>query len=101
MMGAARIIQRILDELKPGQTDFIEGKVICPTCVANGNRPRAQIFEWRKPSFKEGSHHVISLKMNATNFARAVIQVEITAKPRVLGFDSHRHWIRKVFPHVS
>src|SRR5438046_921021 len=84
MMCAARIIQRVLNELKPRQTDRVKRLMIGAASVRKGDRFSAQIIERRQPSAEERAHRFVALEINASDFSGAIVEIEICGELFVL-----------------
>src|SRR5438046_10280495 len=69
------IVERILDKLKTGQPNSIEGKVIGSAGVADGERVHSEVAEGHHPRGKERGHHFVPLQIDAANLARSMIDV--------------------------
>src|SRR6059058_1334059 len=77
MVSARVVVQRILDKLKTGQADRIEGQVIGAAGVADGERVHAEVVERLHPGGEDGGHHFIALEIDAADFAGAIVNVVV------------------------
>src|SRR5207249_4568576 len=77
MVSARVVVQRILDKLKTGQADRIEGQVIGAAGVADGERIHTEVVERFHPGGEDGGHHFIALEIDAADFAGAIVNVVV------------------------
>src|SRR4051794_2609936 len=90
MVRAARIIDWVLDKLESGQTNGIEGCVVGAPGVGQAERFGFQIGKGLEPATEHGTHRVVALHINTTNFARAVIQVKVSGEVLVILLPGER-----------
>src|SRR4029077_12960485 len=75
----------VLDELKSRQANSVEGKMIGAARVTDGESVHAYVVERDHPSGKDRGDHFISLKIDAANFASAIVHIVISVELGVLG----------------
>src|SRR5262245_59994747 len=83
-MRAGGILDRILDEFEPRQTDAVEGLMIRAARVREREGFRAEVLEWLQPTAEERSRRLVALQIDAADFARAVVEVEVGGKFLIL-----------------
>src|SRR5437660_9473024 len=76
-MRASPILDRILNELKPGKPDLIERKVIGPAGILKGQGHRAQIPERHEPRPENRPDGFIRLHVDSAHLPAAVVVVEV------------------------
>jgi len=59
MVRASAVIERVLNELKARQADFIEGLMIGAPSIANANRGDTLIAKRRQPLLERGEHRAL------------------------------------------
>ena len=77
VVGAAFVIQIVLDELEARNPDSIEAQVIGTACIAIRNGGDAQILQRRDPLSKNRRNGRVTLRVDAADFARAIVHIEI------------------------
>ena len=89
VVGSRLVFDGVLDELKSGQADLVEGNVVGAAGAADGKRGHAHGLERLHPFLENGPHRFVSLQVDAANFSRAVIHIEIGRKLGVFGLELH------------
>src|SRR5215472_16854743 len=89
-MRARSVIERILNELEAGNPDRVERLVIGAARVSHGNRADSQIREGSDPLLEDGSDGRVLLQVDAANFSRPVVDVEVSGNLLLLGFQLDR-----------
>src|SRR5215213_5590670 len=89
-MCARVVFDLVLDKLEAWQTDSIKRQVVRTAGVCDRERGCAQISERRKPLPKERTNRFVALQVNATNLARAVIEIVVGTQLLVFGFPDER-----------
>ena len=84
-----KIVERILNELKRGQPDMRERQVIGPGHVANRHRRNAKIAERREPPLEKRTQRLMPLKVDASNTAAPIIQIEVSRQLFILRGTLH------------
>jgi hypothetical protein len=77
MMRQRPVIQTVLDELKSGQPDAIEGLMIRPAGVGRRDRFGPQVRKRCQPATEDRPTRLVALRLNPPDPAGAVVQVEI------------------------
>ena len=77
VMGAALVVEIVLDELETGNADRIEAQVIGAAGVAHRDGGDAEVLQRRDPLRKDGRDRRVALEIDAANLARAVVDVEV------------------------
>src|SRR5689334_24655403 len=90
MVRTRVVFNLVLNKLEARQTNPIKRQVVRTAGVSDRERGRAQIAERRQPLTEERTNSFVALQVNATNLARAVIEIEIAAQLLVLGFRDER-----------
>src|SRR5215213_2224312 len=99
-MCASVVFDLILNKLEPRQTNRVKREVVRTAGVRDRERGCAQISERRQPLPEEGPNSFVALQVNATNLARAVIEIVVSTKLLVLSF-SYERWRRRSRSSVS
>src|SRR5437773_12047531 len=95
------IVERILDKLKTGQPNSIEGKVIGSAGVADGARVHSDVAERLHPRGKDRGHHFVPLQIDAANHARSIIDAIVGVEPSMLLEGLHYFWIGKILLYIG
>src|SRR5262245_29660045 len=113
MVRAAVVFQRVLDELKTGQAHTVEREVIGAARVRRRKRERAHVGERSEPGAENWPNCFVPLQIDATDFARAVIEIEIGRELGMIGLQfvprralsglrgCRRRWLRATRPLIS
>src|SRR5207244_2209487 len=78
VMGTRLVLDGILDELETGNADGVERQMVRTTRVAHSDGVHAQVVKRQHPGLKYGLDRGIFLKIDAANFSRAVINIEVS-----------------------
>src|SRR5439155_16290573 len=95
------IVERILDKLKTGQPNSIEGKVIGSAGVADGERVHSEVAERLHPRGKDRGHHFVLLQIDAANLARSIIDVIVVVELSMLREGLHYFWIDEMLLYIG
>src|SRR6202047_4372505 len=87
MVGPCLIVQRVLNKLEARDANGIKGQVVCAARVPVSYGCYAQVPERLHPLLEDGIHRGIALGVDAPNFARSVVDVEIGGDEFLLGFE--------------
>src|SRR5256886_8113084 len=101
MMSARVVVQRVLDELKTGQADRIESKVIGTSGVADGKGIHAKVVERFHPGGEDGGDHFIALEIDAANLTSAVVDVVVGVELGMFGRGLHHFGISEMLLDVG
>ena len=80
MVGAALVVEHVLNELESGDAHRVKAQVIGAAGVAIGDGGNAEVLQRRNPLRKDRRNGPVSLRVDAANFAGAVIDIEIRRK---------------------
>ncbi len=84
-MSPRIVLDRVLYELEPRQPHSIERLMVGSTGIPQRKRSRSHFAERREPGAEDRSDGFVSLQVDASNLAGAVIEVEVTGELRLLG----------------
>src|SRR5437016_13129887 len=84
MMRSRIVLELVLNELEPGQTDGIIGEVIRASSVLQGERRRSHICGRGKPLPENRPDGFVPLHVDAADLTAAVVVVKVDGK--FLGF---------------
>ena len=101
MVRDAAIIERVLNELEPRQTDGIQRQMVRAAGVLDGDGGRTLVAEGRQPGFKQRAHRIVPLQVDAANLAAAVIQIEVARELGVVRQKFHGFGIAEMLLHVG
>ena len=63
--------------------------MIRPAGIANGQGRHAEILEWLHPGLKHRRDGLVTLQVDTSNRAGAIIDIKVTCEFRVIGFQVH------------
>src|SRR5271155_2106959 len=90
-VGAASfVIERFLNELKAGNTDFVEGHVVGAAGKASADGSDVEILERRDPLLEDRNDRIIFLRIDAADFAASVVNVVVSGNKFVLRLQRER-----------
>src|SRR6202050_3215934 len=90
-VGAASfVIKRILNELKSGNTHFVEGHVIGAAGKASADGGDVEILERRNPLLEDRNDRIVFLRVDATDFTASVVNVVVSGNKFVLRLQRER-----------
>ena len=84
VVGAGVVFDGVLDELKAGDTDGIEGDVIGAARVLDGYGGGSEVGERLKPLTEDGPRLLIPLQVDPTDLAGSIVQVVVGADLRIV-----------------
>ena len=84
-MRARAVLDRVLDELEPRQTDVIERHVVGRIGVRQRHGGRAQIVDGVEPLREQRRGGAVALGVDAADFPGAVVEIEVDRQLIVIG----------------
>ena len=101
MVGARAVVEGILNELKAGESDGAERHMVRSSGIQRRHGGRAKVGEGPKPFVDDRPRRFVSLQVDATDAAGAVVQVEVRRQRRVLRLPVGGRRIAEVLRDVS
>ena len=90
VVGFGFVVERVLDELEAGDADRVEGEMVGAAGVAQGEGGDAEVVEGLDPLGEDGRDEGVLLEIDAADFARSVIEVEVGGDLALLGLEFER-----------
>jgi hypothetical protein len=87
VVGAGFVVEWVLDELEAGDADRVEGEMVGAAGVAQGDGGDAEVFQGLDPLGEDGRDEGVLLEIDAADFARSVIEVEVGGDLALLGLE--------------
>src|SRR5579885_444792 len=101
VVGAALVIQVVLNELEAVDADGVEGEVVGAAGIAHRKGGYTEVFERSDPLRKDGRNGGVFLQVDAADFTGAVRSEEIAGDELPLGLDFERSGLAEKLGQLS